>query len=171
MADVAAARSQPVLTLSAVAAVVSGDARKAEQWKALTDKFDETRMRKHDWSYDTDYMPFYRFQQVSQICDVWTEWSTGLNGFLPVRNLNEGWGARWRRGNRGQGTENCRRSRLVELMEKLIAKRGWDLALAQRFLRERYESTMTPRKFCEYIQKDNGAGLQEVLQAALSYPV
>jgi len=56
-------------------------------------------------------------------------------------------------------------------MEKLIAKRGWDLALAQRFLRERYESTMTPRKFCEYIQKDNGAGLQEVLQAALSYPV
>src|SRR5882762_2373061 len=124
MADVAAARSQPVLTLSAVAAVVSGDARKAEQWKALTDKFDETRMRKHDWSYDTDYMPFYRFQQVSQICDVWTEWSTGLNGFLPVRNLNEGWGARWRQGNRGQGTENCRRSRLVELVEKLIAKPG-----------------------------------------------
>ena len=160
-----------VTTPSAMAAASADDARKAEQWKALTDKFDEVRMRKHDWSYDTDYMPFYRFQQVSQICDIWTEWSTGLNGFLPVRNLDEGWGARWRRGNRGQGTENCRRSRLVELMEKLIAKRGWDLALAQRFLRERYESTMTPRKFCEYIQKDNGAGLQEVLQAALSYPV
>jgi hypothetical protein len=36
---------------------------------------------------------------------------------------------------------------------------------------ERYERTMTPHKICEYIQKDNGASLQEVLQAASSYPV
>jgi Transcriptional activator of glycolytic enzymes len=153
-----------------VAAATSDDVGKLTQWKALTDKFDEARMRKHEWQYDTDYMPFYRFQQVTRICDIWTEWSTGLNGFLPVRHLNEGWGARWRRGDRGQGTENCRRTRLVELIEKLIAKPGWDLALAQRFLRERYEGTTTPRKFCDYIQKNNGAGLQEVLRAASSYP-
>jgi hypothetical protein len=126
-------------------------------------------MRKHDWQYDTDYMPFYRFQSVSQICDIWTEWSTGLNGYLPVSNLNEGWGARWRRGNRAQGTENCRRARLVELINELAAKPGWDVRLALRFLREKYEGTTTPRKFCDYIQANNGAGLQAVLQASLSF--
>jgi Transcriptional activator of glycolytic enzymes len=164
------ATSQAVSTLSAVEAAASNDDRKLAQWRAFTERFDEVRMRKHEWKYDTDYTPLYRFQQVTQICDLWTEWSTGLNGFLPVRNLDEGWGSRWRWGHRGQSTENCRRSRFVELMQKLIAKPGWDLALAQRFLRERYEGKMSPRQFCVHIQKNEGAGLQEVLQAALSYP-
>ena len=151
-------------------AVSSDDDRRLAQWKALTAKFDEVRMRKHEWLYEADYVPLYRFQQVTHICDIWTEWSTGLNGFLPVRNLNEGWGARWRQGNRGQGTENCRCAHVVGLIEKLIAKPGWDFALAKRFLQEKYEGTTTPRKFCDYIQKSNGAGLQEVLQAASHYP-
>jgi hypothetical protein len=79
-------------------------------------------MQKYDWSYEMDYMPFYCFQQVSQICNIWTECSTGLNGFLPVWNLNEGWGARWQQGDQGQGTENCHCACIVELFEKLIAK-------------------------------------------------
>lgn len=161
---------QPVSTLFTVAAATSDDSRKAGQWKALTDKFDQTRMQKNKWSYDTDYMPFYCFQQVSQICDIWTEWSAGLNGFLPMRNPNEGWGTRWWRGNQGQGTENCHWAHLVELIKKLVVKPGWDLALMQWFLQEKYEGTTTPCKFCDYIQKNNGAGLQEVFQAASSYP-
>ncbi len=164
------AMSQAVSALSAVATAASDNDRKLAQWKVLTDKFDEVRMRKHEWQYDTDYIPFYCFQKVTGICEIWTEWSTGLNGFLPVRNLNEGWGARWRRGNRGQGTENCRRACFVELVERLMAKPGWSLVLVMRFLCERYEGKTTPRKFCDYIQKNNGAGLQEVLQAASSYP-
>lgn len=127
-------------------------------------------MRKHDWSYDKDFLPVYQYQTVSRISDIWHEWSTGLNGYLPVRNLNEAWGARWRRGDRGQGTENCRRSRVVELVEKLAAKPGWNMALALRFLAERYEGTFTPRKFCEYIQKNGGAGLRDVMKAASAYP-
>jgi hypothetical protein len=142
---------------------------KAAQWKALTGKFDETRMRKHDWQYNTDYMPFYHFQSVSQICDIWTEWSTGLNGYLPMSNLNEGWGARWWRGNCAQGTENCCHVRLVELINKLAAKPGWDVRLALRFLQEKYEGTTTPHKLCDYIQANNGAGLQAALQASLSF--
>jgi hypothetical protein len=164
---------QPSMSLtppSPPPAISSDDGRRLAQWKALTDRFDEVRMRKHEWLYEADYVPLYCFQQVTQICDIWTEWSTGLNGFLPVRNLNEGWGARWRQGNRGQGTENCRCACVVELIEKLIAKPGWNLALAQRFLCERYEGKFTPRKFCDYIQKHNGAGLQEVLMAASHYP-
>ena len=59
--------------------------------------------------------------------------------------------------------------RVVELIDKLVAKLGWDLALALRFLLERYEGKMTSRKFCDYIQKAGGVGSQEVLQSALSY--
>ena len=127
-------------------------------------------MRKHEWQYDTDYLPLYHFQQVTHICNIWTEWSTGLNGFLPVRNLNEGWGSRWRKGDRGQGTENCRRARVVELIEQLTAKPGWDLALALRFLHERYEGGTTPHKFCDYIQRTSGVGTQDILKASSSYP-
>ena len=121
-------------------AVSSDDDRRLAQWKALTDKFDEVCMWKHEWLYEADYVPLYCFQQVTHICDIWTEWSTGLNGFLPVRNLKEGWGARWQRGNRGQGTENCRRAHVVGLIEKLIAKPGWDFALAKRFLQEKLQT-------------------------------
>lgn len=165
-----ASTSTPTPTLSAVAAVASEGVTKAAQWKGLTDKFDETRMRQHQWEYNKDYMPIYRYQPAPRICDIWVEWSTGLNGYLPVRNLNEAWGARWRRGDRGQSTESSRRMRVVELINKLSAKSGWDLALAQRFLLERYEGKMTTRKFCDYIQKNGGAGSNEIMKAALSYP-
>ncbi len=95
------------LGLSAVAATVTDDDKKLAQWRALASKFDKVCMRKHEWWYDTDYTLVYCFQQVTHICDLWTEWSTGLNGFLPMRNLDKGWGARWWQGNRGQGIENC----------------------------------------------------------------
>jgi hypothetical protein len=47
---------------------------------------------------------------------------------------------------------------------------NWDLALVQCFLCEKYEGTITPHKFCDYIQKNSRAGLQEVLQAASLHP-
>jgi hypothetical protein len=165
--------SQPVTYLTPPAlpqAVSSDNNRKLAQWKALTDKFDVVHMWKHEWQYGVDYVPCYHFQQVTCICNIWTECPTGLNGFLPVQNLNEEWGSRWWLGNWAQGTENCHHACVVEPIEKLISKPGWDLALAQRFLHERYEGTATPHKFCDYIQKNNGAGLQEVLQAASHYP-
>ena len=122
-----------------MAAATSDDGRKLAQWKALTDKFDEVWMWKCEWQHNMDYTSFYFFQQVTQLGDIWAEWSTRLNGFLPVRNLNEGWGARWQQGSQQQGAENCHHACLVELMEKLISKPGWDLALVQHFLHEKYE--------------------------------
>ena len=50
-----------------------------------------------------------------------------------------------------------------------MAKPGWNVALALRFLAERYEASFSPRKFCDYIQKDGGAGFQNVMGAALTY--
>jgi hypothetical protein len=87
-----------------------------------------------------------------------------------MRNLNEGWGARWRRGNCMQGTVNCQHTWLVELINKLATKPYLSVTLALQFLCKRYEGTSTPCKFCDYIQVNNGAGLQDVLRAASSYP-
>lgn len=69
-------------------------------------------------------MPHYHFQQLTCICDIWTEWSTGLNGCLPVQHLNKGWGAKWQLGNCAQGTEICHHLCVVQLIEKLMAKPG-----------------------------------------------
>ena len=148
------------------------DGRKLAQWKALTDRIDEVHLWKHEWWYEADYVPHYHFQQLTYICDIWTEWSTGLNGFLPLWHLNEGWGAKWQQGNCAQGTESCHHLHVVQLIEKLMAKPGWNLSLAPgpEILARKYEGTTTPHKLCDYIQKNNGAGLQEVLQAASHYP-
>jgi hypothetical protein len=34
----------------------------------------------------------YWYLLVHTISEVWTEWSSGLNGHLPVRELEERWG-------------------------------------------------------------------------------
>ena len=62
-----------------------------------------------------------------------------------MRDLDEYWGARWRFNRDGQRTENCRRKKVVHLIEKLAQKVNWDTKLALRFLHDRYEvSGMTP---------------------------
>jgi hypothetical protein len=56
------------------------------------------------------YIPIYFYQYlyllVHTISKVWTEWSSGLNGHLPVRELEDRWGPRWRRNVPSQRTEN-----------------------------------------------------------------
>ncbi|KAJ7668209.1 hypothetical protein B0H17DRAFT_1142560 [Mycena rosella] len=86
-------------------------------------KFDDARLRKHQWEWPT-----------STITAIWDEWASGLNGFLAVRDLEERWGARWRRNNSGQKTEMGRRKKVIQLIEKLAAKPNWNLALALRFI-------------------------------------
>lgn len=159
-----------VSTISSQSAATSEDATRAREWHALTQKLDETRMRKHEWEYKHEYIPIYRFETISRITNVWDEWSVGLHGQLPVRELTEIWGAKWRRGDRGQGTESCRRMKVVALVNTLAAKRGWDVKLALRFLRETYECTYNARKFCDYLQKNGGTGADEVLNTAANFP-
>jgi len=102
---------------------------------------------------------------------VWTEWSEGLEGHLSVRELNEGWGAKWKRNVAGQKTEAAWRKKVVELVEKLVAKHLWDTALALRFLCDRYAPPKfaTSHAFCDYLQKQGGAGLLTVLAESNSY--
>ena len=120
-----------------------------------------------------DYLPFYAFQPVSVITDIWTEWSSGLNGFLAVRDLEETWGARWRRNNAGLKTEMGRRKKVIQLVEKLAAKPNWNTALALRFIQTTCERKWTVRKFCVHLQKAAVSGglsaLDELIVAADSY--
>ena len=81
----------------------------------------ESRLRKHpawDWTGD-NWLPHYSYQPVTQISEIWDEWSTGLNGFLSTRELEERWGAKWRRNNPGLKTENGRRKKVIQLVEEL----------------------------------------------------
>lgn len=115
-------------------------------------------------------MPRYTYQPVNTICELWEEWSKGLNGFLSTRELEEGWGAKWRRNHNGLKTENGRRKKVVALVTELSKKQGWNVALALRFLQDQYEASYkTPRKFCEYLQAKNNMGYHEVIAASNLY--
>jgi hypothetical protein len=141
-------------------------------WDALVQKYGELRLQKHPmWSWEGEkWLPRYTYQTVEKISDIWDEWSCGLNGYLSTRELEEGWGAKWRRNNSGLKTENGRRKKVVQLIGDLSLKQGWNTPLALRFLRDRYEGLFkTPRKFCEYLQAKSNAGYHEVLRAADSY--
>lgn len=97
----------------------------------------------------------------------------GLNGFLAVRSLEEHWAAKWRRNNDFMKTEMGRRKKVVKLVEKLAEKPNWNVPLALRFLGETYKKFMTPRKFCNFLQKTPGPGelskTEELILAANSF--
>jgi hypothetical protein len=141
-------------------------------WDNFVARYGEQRLRHHPmWAWEgQQFLPRYTFQPVNTICEILEEWSIGLNGFLSTRELEEGWGAKWRRNNSGLKTENGRRKKVVQLVNELSQKQGWTVVLALRFLRDRYEgSYKTPRKFCEFLQAKNNAGYHEAVAAADVY--
>ncbi|KIJ57728.1 hypothetical protein HYDPIDRAFT_120401 [Hydnomerulius pinastri MD-312] len=145
-----------------------------QQWDALTALFKPSQLYNHTWEWvANELVPIYVFQPVTRITEIWDEYTGGINGFLAVRDLDERWQARWRRNINTLRTENCRRKKVTGLVETLAKKPNWNVALALRFLRDKYETHLDlkkPRTFCEYLQKAGGKGLKEVLVAADSYP-
>ncbi|KAJ6453431.1 hypothetical protein C8R47DRAFT_1168239 [Mycena vitilis] len=113
-------------------------------------------------------LPYYTYHpKPAKITDVWVEWTTGLNGCLSGRELEEGWGPAWRRNVKTVKTERSRRLKIINLIEKLAAKRNWNLELALRFIRDRYEEGRAPggqrlfptvRSFIDYLQKQPKEG-------------
>ncbi len=142
-------------------------------WEKLVQTYGQPRLQHHlawDWTGD-NWLPRYNYQSVTQISEIWDEWSTGLNGYLSTRELEEGWGAKWRRNNPSLKTENGRHKKVVQLIENLSKKPGWSTKLALHFLQDKYGGTFkSPRRFCEYLQAKKNAGYQEVLAAASIYP-
>lgn len=137
------------------------------KWNSLIVKYGEARVYKHSWEWTHgDFLPFYVYQSVDRVTDYWTEWTEGIEGYLPTRELTEVWGAKWRRNNGGQRTECGRRKRVIDLMTTLSARPNWNINLAIRFLSEKYEKAYTPRKFCDWLKPEN---VQAVLVAAVTY--
>nr|GAT42467.1 predicted protein [Mycena chlorophos] len=153
------------------------------EWERLAGKFTDARLRRMpNWEWITvgsrpTYLPFYDYQPVKKICDVWVEHTDGLNGLLSTRELDEEWGPSWRRNNASAKNENCRRKKVVRLVNQLAAKPNWSVQLALRFIREAYDNTQprpfsTVRAFCDYLTKKvtiGGTGMDEVLLKANSY--
>ncbi|KAJ7448120.1 hypothetical protein FB451DRAFT_1187869 [Mycena latifolia] len=143
-------------------------------WDRLAAKFDETRLRTHQWEWITSgkdansYLPYYTFQPSSKVTAIWDEWASGLNGFLAVRDLEETWGAKWRRNNTTQKTEMGRRKKVIQLVEKLAAKPNWGLALALRFM-EKFDGKWAPRKFYEHLQAGALSATDEILVQSSFY--
>ncbi|KAF8195181.1 hypothetical protein K438DRAFT_2126985 [Mycena galopus ATCC 62051] len=108
-------------------------ATQLDAWNKLAARFGGERLRRHQWEWITigkdanSYMEFYTFQHVSKITDIWTEWASGLNGFLAIRDMEETWVARWRRDNSGLKTEMRRRKKMIRWLTKLL--RQTNLAL------------------------------------------
>lgn len=137
------------------------------RWNYLLEKYGTARVHKHQWEWvHGDFLPFYVYQPVDCITDYWTEWADGMGSFLSARELTEVWGAKWRRNNGGQRTECGRRKRVVDLVIALSTKPNWDIKLALRFLKDKYEGLYTPRKFCDWLKSEN---VQAVLVAAVTY--
>ncbi|KAK4520942.1 uncharacterized protein ATC70_006826 [Mucor velutinosus] len=39
-------------------------------------------------------------RQVTTVCDLWDEWTIGRDGFWSVQELEDKWGAKWRKDDR-----------------------------------------------------------------------
>ena len=128
-------------------------------------------MSSHEWDWeDGDYLPHYEYQPVSHITDVWTEWASGLNGYIPVQDLMERWGPKWRRNVAHRKMESAHHKVIVDLICELSKKLNWDLPLALHFLQQKYELTFKACAFSKFLTKGNHIGFQEVLKAAKGYP-
>ncbi|KAH0829061.1 hypothetical protein J3R83DRAFT_2518, partial [Lanmaoa asiatica] len=148
---------------------------RSEKWAQLTTKYGHAKLDAHEWEWrGDDWLPTYRYQPVSVITDLWTEYVDGLNGHLSTRELKDRWGAKWRRNEGGLKTEGGRRAKVITLIEQLSSRVNWNVPLALRFLKEKYETDPAylnkARAFCDYLQKDKGTGFRAVLDAANSYP-
>ena len=148
---------------------------RSEIWSALLRRYGRGRLDAHKWEWrDGDWLPHYRYQPIHTITELWTEHTEGLGGHLSTRELVERWGAKWRRNEGSLKTEGGRRAKVTTLIQELAAKPNWNVPLALRFVREKYENNPAylgrVRAFCDYLQKDHGAGHRAVLEAAMNYP-
>lgn len=142
-------------------------------WNVLALKYSLDRLKRHQWDWvekTETFLPKYTFQPVLKITDVWTEWASGLNGFLSVRELNEGWNAKWKRDNQSIKNEYGRRKKIIDLIQRLVDKPNWNLVLALEFIRDVYEPEYrTTRAFCDYIQSTKTGGFDAVIQRSHTF--
>ena len=154
--------------------------------RALVHKYAE-KVRRHQFTWTKygsanrpdEWLPIYLFRQGASLVEIWEEWSEGLDGCLSIRQLEEGWAARWRRDVSGQKTEMSRRRLVVQkVIEPLAAKTNWNIQLALRYLTTQYPIPSntppylrTTRSFVDYLQKKTTgpASIESILSGATSF--
>jgi Transcriptional activator of glycolytic enzymes len=79
------------------------------KWAQLIGAHQESRLLKHSWEWRTeDWLPHYIYPELASITAIWEEWANSLNGYLSTRELEERWGAKWRRNLPGLKTAHSR---------------------------------------------------------------
>ncbi|KAJ3925464.1 MAG: hypothetical protein NXY57DRAFT_63592 [Lentinula lateritia] len=149
--------------------------------KELIQRYGIARYAKHEpWAWNQErqeHIPSYQYQKPSTLREYWDELTIGLNGYISVQELNNRWEARWRRNISGLKTDKCRYDRVEQLIVQLKSRDNWTMDLVWRFLDNRFPIPTkeipylrTTRSFITYIQKKDGSGMNEVLNAADTYP-
>ena len=123
-----------------------------------------------------EWLPIYTYCKGLSVRQIWGEWADGVDGYLSVQQLCEGWGARWRRNVQGQKTEASRQKHIIDLITKLANKTNWMLELALCFLEETYpipgpDYLASPTAFSKRLQnKAQGAKLlEDIMDKSLHY--
>ena len=160
------------LQLNVIQALVCKYAEKVRHHQFTWTKYGSTN-RPDEW------LPIYLFWQGASLIEIWEEWSEGLDGCLSVRQLEEGWAARWWRDVSGQKTEMSRRHLVVQkVIEPLAAKTNWNIQLALHYLTTQYPIPSntppylrTTRNFVDYLQKKTTgpAAIKSILTDAASF--
>ncbi|TFY73390.1 hypothetical protein EWM64_g10622, partial [Hericium alpestre] len=126
---------------------------------------------KHPWALvGSELTPSYLMQSCQTITDIWSEYTVGLNGFLPVRELEENWGPKWRGNVPKVKTAWGRRKKVIDLVTELSKKPRWDVDLALRFLEAVYGRNYTAGTFCAYLQKKDAGAHEAVMERSNAYP-
>ncbi|KAF8999211.1 hypothetical protein BDZ89DRAFT_1170682 [Hymenopellis radicata] len=107
------------------------------------------QLRKHGFTWNESqrlWIPQYEFYlPPNGLClsipDIWREFREGIDGQLPVKNIEKTWGNEWRKARGSVRTELSKRMKVVNLIRELIALEGWNTDRALAFLKEHYVPT------------------------------
>lgn len=141
----------------------------AEKWAGLEAIYSaEMLARYRPWTWErNEFLPTYIYaKSVVSITDVWVEWASGWNNYLPVQEITNRWANRWRRNIGGLKSEGGRRQKIINLIIELADKPHWNVSLALDFLKRAYAHRYTARTFYDYLIHAHGLGLSEVRAAA-----
>ncbi|KAJ3843916.1 hypothetical protein F5878DRAFT_207623 [Lentinula raphanica] len=162
-----AANPSPSFQTTSTNHLLSSDAalatiqRKAMQ--ALEARYGQHRVANHVWNWaDNTWLPSYQRVEIASIQslrELWEELEVGIDGHLSISELEDGWKAKWRHGDRGASTDLSRRRRLVSLVKDISQKQDWTNKQALDFLSASFpisrtssdERTRSVRSFLEAI--------------------
>ncbi|KAJ7017767.1 hypothetical protein C8F04DRAFT_1154470 [Mycena alexandri] len=143
----------------------------ASKWASLCSKFPASQLAAHQWKWLAgDWLPEYEHPTLKQITDIWGEWVDGIGGCIPVEILTRTWGPKWKQNIGKRKTENSRRMKVVTLIQDLAMRPGWNIAVALRFISEKYEPRYQARAFCDYLTKDTRPAVFTAADFYLKHP-